>query len=98
MALWYSTIPLETVGICAGDEVRVVESSTYTYYKYSEWSKLGAAKQHFVPYGMPSEHKIYKVLLVDKHDFDERRLVLIQDQDTTQVFIVDSDGIKIIKN
>ena len=86
----------ENFKICVGDEVRVTGGITFVYYAYSNWSHLTGFENNFVCYATPSQYKIYKVLLVEKHDRDNRTTVLIQDQDTTQVFIVDAEGVKVI--
>lgn len=80
-----------------GDEVRIINSVANVYFRYSTWTYLDGWKNNFVENSMPSTNKIYDVILVGKHDYDNRWLALIQDKDTKQVFIVDFDDLGLIK-
>jgi hypothetical protein len=79
--------------ISAGDSVEVTDKGK-TYSSYSRWAGLKDFKGNFVEGKQPNTNKKYKVLRVRKHETAERMLALIQDPDTTQVFIIGVDGIK----
>ncbi len=80
-----------------GDEVRIINNSANVYFRYSTWTYLDGWRNNFVENSMPSTNKIYEIILAGKHDYDNRMLALIQDRDTTQVFIVDFDDLELIK-
>lgn len=81
------------VEIKLGDNVAVINIGQ-TYTRYSTWTGLTDYKNHFVVGKDPIENKTYKVLNVAKHNDKSCKLALIQDPDTTQVFIVGVDGLK----
>ena len=77
-----------------GDIVEVINTGA-VYSTYNYWSGLGKYRQNYVDAKSPDIDKKYKVLNISKHDkFKERTLALIQDPDTTQVFIIGIEGIK----
>lgn len=86
--------PIKSVkSICIGDSVEVInKEKVYPYYK--AWSGLGIWKQNFVTSASPLRLKEYVVLTIDKHDSNESVLALIQDPLTTQVFIVNVNGLE----
>lgn len=67
------------------------------YSKYSTWSGLGNYRQNFVKGVSVEDGMVAKVLNISKHDnpyITLLDLVLIQNPKTTQVFIINIDGIK----
>ena len=69
-----------------GDMVKSINGTCYAYY--ATWDKLKQYKQNFVKGKSPQKDYIYKVIELGKHsDNCNENLALIQDQDTTQVFI-----------
>ena len=81
-----------------GDIVEVINTGA-VYSTYNYWSGLGKYRQNYVDAKSPDIDKKYKVLNISKHDkFKERTLALIQDPDTTQVFIIGIEGIKKVTN
>lgn len=80
--------------ICVGDTAKV----TYTgkqYTAYDTWSGLLGYEQNFVRGSGVSKDDEYKVLRIKEHDYiPKRTLALIQNPKTTQVFIINIDGIK----
>ena len=77
-----------------GDIVEVINTGA-VYSTYNYWSGLGKYRQNYVDAKSPDIDKKYKILNISKHDkFKERTLALIQDPDTTQVFIIGIEGIK----
>jgi hypothetical protein len=76
-----------------GDMVRVVNTGS-TYTAYSTWKGLKGFESHYVLRKFPIYNKKYKVLNVEKYDDRNKNVALIQDADTTQVFIIDIDGLK----
>lgn len=68
----------------------------YTYSTYSHWTGLKGYESHYVNGKIPKNEKEYKLLRIANHDMygADRKLALIQDPDTTQVFIICVDGIK----
>ena len=80
-----------------GDEVRIISSLTKVYFRYSTWTYLDKWRDNFTEDSLPSKNKIYEIILVGKHDYDNRLLALVQDKDTKQVFIVGVDDLELIK-
>lgn len=79
--------------ICVGDTVKVINDNKQ-YDMYDTWSGLDGYKQNFVSgSGLNKEDK-YKVLRIKKHDKFNNIIALIQNPKTTQVFIIEIDGIK----
>lgn len=77
-----------------GDTVKVINVWD-TFSRYDTWQGLGNYSGHFVEHKQPLKDKKYKVLNVDNHNDDTHiTLALIQDADTTQVFIVDVRGLE----
>lgn len=89
---------IELKTLTEGDEVRVTNNKS-SYFRYKSWEHLGKYVENFVMEGRPSKHKIYKVILFGEHsdDYSNRTLALIQDQDTTQVFIMGVEDLELIK-
>lgn len=82
--------------IHVGDMVEVTRSGG-CYSKYSTWSGLGNYRQNFVKGVSVEDGMVAKVLNISKHDnpyITLLDLVLIQNPKTTQVFIINIDGIK----
>lgn len=79
--------------ICVGDTVKVKDTGKQ-YTLYGTWSGLLGYEQNFVIDSDVSKDDEYKVLRIKEHDRLARTLVLIQNPKTTQVFIINIDGIK----
>lgn len=80
--------------ICVGDTVKVKDTCKQ-YKLYGTWSGLLGYEQNFVIDSDVSKDDEYKVLRIKKHDYmPKRTLALIQNPKTTQVFIINIDGIK----
>lgn len=80
--------------ICVGDTVKVKDTGKQ-YKLYGTWSGLLGYEQNFVIDSDVSKDDEYKVLRIKKHDcMPKRTLALIQNPKTTQVFIINIDGIK----
>lgn len=76
-----------------GDKVTVIDIGN-VYPRNDTWKGLKGYESHYVVGKDPIENKVYTVLNVKKHNFRNTNLALIQDKDTTQVFIIDVDGLK----
>lgn len=77
-----------------GDTVKVTNTSKQ-YNLYDTWSGLLGYKQNFVIGSDVKNEDEYKVLRIKKHDYmSKRTLALIQNPKTTQVFIININGIK----
>lgn len=79
--------------ICVGDTVKVTDSGKQ-YCLYDTWSGLNGYEQNFVTDSYVKEGDEYKVLRIKEHDRLARTLALIQNPNTTQVFIININGIK----
>lgn len=80
--------------IHVGDFVEVTNSED-TYTTYNTWSGLSGYEKNFVNGSAPKKGMILKVLKIEPHGrFTHTTLFLLQNPDTTQVFIINSDGIK----
>lgn len=80
--------------ICVGDTVKVTDTCKQ-YNLYGTWSGLLGYEQNFVRGSDVSKDDEYKVLRIKKHDYmSKRTLALIQNPKTTQVFIININGIK----
>lgn len=80
--------------IHVGDMVEVARSGG-CYSAYDTWSGLGSYRQNFVKGVFVEDGMVAKVLNIAKHDrLHNFRLALIQNPKTTQVFIINIDGIK----
>lgn len=80
--------------IHVGDMVEVARSGG-CYSTYDTWSGLLGYEQNFVRGSDVSKDDEYKVLKIKKHDYmSKRTLALIQNPKTTQVFIININGIK----
>lgn len=80
--------------ICVGDTVKVTDTGKQ-YKLYGTWSGLLGYEQNFVRGSDVSKDDEYKVLRIKKHDYmSKRTLALIQNPKTTQVFIININGIK----
>lgn len=80
--------------ICVGDTVKVKDTGKQ-YKLYGTWSGLLGYEQNFVIDSDVSKDDEYIVLRIKKHDYmSKRTLALIQNPKTTQVFIINIDGIK----
>lgn len=81
-----------------GDIFKVISTDKGgCYSKYSTWSGLGNYRQNFVKGVSVEDGMVAKVLNISKHDnpyITLLDLVLIQNPKTTQVFIINIDGIK----
>lgn len=80
--------------ICVGDTVKVTDTGKQ-YNLYGTWSGLLGYEQNFVRGSDVSKDDEYKVLRIKKHDYmSKRTLALIQNPKTTQVFIININGLK----
>lgn len=79
--------------ICVGDTVKVTDAGKQ-YYLYDTWSGLNGYEQNFVTDSDVKEGDEYKVLRIKEHDRLARTLALIQNPNTTQVFIININGLK----
>lgn len=80
--------------IHVGDMVEVARSGG-CYSMYDTWSGLGSYRQNFVKGVFVEDGMVAKVLNIAKHDrMHNFRLALIQNPKTTQVFIININGIK----
>lgn len=80
--------------IHVGDMVEVVNCG-YNYPTYNSWSGLSGYDKNYVNGSGPQKGMILKVLRIEPHGtIANRMLFLLQNPETTQVFIISSDGIK----
>lgn len=79
--------------IKAGDAVKI-SSIGKVYNRYNCWSGLSGYESHFVQEILPEHGTLYKVLRIAPHDSMPRSLVLIQNPNTTQVFIIGVEELK----
>lgn len=80
--------------IHVGDMIEVTRSGD-CYSMYDTWSGLGSYRQNFVNGVFVEDGMVAKVLNIAKHDrLHHFRLALIQNPKTTQVFIININGIK----
>lgn len=80
--------------IRVGDMVEVTHSGK-CYSTYYTWSGLGSYRQNFDNGVSVENGMVAKVLNISQHDDDKRKtLALIQNPKTSQVFIINIDGIK----
>lgn len=80
--------------IHVGDMVEVTRSGG-CYSAYDTWSGLGSYRQNFVKEVSVEDGMVAKVLNIAQHGDDKwKTLALIQNPNTTQVFIINIDGIK----
>lgn len=80
--------------IRVGDMVEVTHSGK-CYSTYYAWSGLGSYRQNFVNGVSVENGMVAKVLNISQHDDDKwKTLALIQNPKTSQVFIINIDGIK----
>lgn len=79
--------------ICVGDTVKVTDEGKQ-YYSYDTWSGLDGYKQNFVMGSDLNNEDEYKVLRIKEHDRLARTLALIQNPKTSQVFIINLNGLK----
>lgn len=80
--------------ICVGDIVKVTDTGKQ-YKLYGTWSGLLGYEQNFVIDSDVSKDDEYKVLRIKEHDYmPKRTLALIQNPKTTQVFIININGLK----
>lgn len=80
--------------IRVGDMVEVTHSGR-CYSSYDKWSGLGSYRQNYVKEVSVEDGMVAKVLNISQHDDDKRKtLALIQNPKTSQVFIINIDGIK----
>lgn len=79
--------------ICVGDTVKVTDTGKQ-YTTYDTWSGINGYEQNFVRGSNVSKDDEYKVLRIKEHDRLARTLALIQNPKTTQVFIININGLK----
>ena len=79
--------------IKVGDTVKI-SSIKMTYNLYDNWSGLSGYESHFVQEILPEHGTLYKVLRIAPHDSMPGSLALIQNPNTTQVFIIGVKGLK----
>lgn len=79
-----------------GAMVKVVDTEL-TYDTYDNWDGLGVFQSHFVNHKLPVKDKSYKIVNIAPHALKSKGdIVLIQDLDTTQMFIVAKRGLKVV--
>ena len=89
----------EEIDLAVGDMVEVVDVG-FNYSTFDTWKGLKGYEQNYVRHKGPVVNKKYKLLNLEKHgshvfeDESKKILALIQDPDTTQVFIINIQGIK----
>lgn len=77
-----------------GDMVEVVDCG-HSYSTYDTWSGLSGYEKNYANGAVPKKGMILKVLRIEQHGrFIHTKLFLLQNPDTTQIFIINSDGIK----
>lgn len=77
-----------------GETVKVTNNGA-TYSAYRDWHGLGDYKDNWILYDAPQNGKEYKVVNIDTHTvYNSYLIVLIQDVETEQVFIIGTNGIK----
>lgn len=80
--------------ICVGDTVKVVDIGRQ-FSTYYTWSGLEGYRQNFVNGSFINTEDNFKVLVIKKHDTDDSKTVaLIQNPKTTQVFIINVEGLE----
>lgn len=80
--------------IHVGDMVEVTHRGN-CYSTYDKWSGLGSYRQNFVKGVSVENGMVAKVLNISQHDdYKRKTLALIQNPKTSQVFIINIDGIK----
>ena len=80
-----------------GDTVEVIDTGRQ-YTNYDTWKGLGNYKQNWVNGSYIARNKVYKVLNIKEHGgFIDDVMALVQDEDTTQVFIIGLRGLEKIK-
>lgn len=79
--------------IHVGDMVEVTYRG-HCYSTYDTWSGLGRYKQNYVCGVSVEDGMVAKVLNIEKHDIVRENIALIQNPNTSQVFIIGIDGIK----
>lgn len=82
--------------IHVGDMVEVIHRGE-CYSSYNKWSGLGNYVQNYVKGVSVEDGMVAKVLNIAQHDkihIDRKPLALIQNPNTSQVFIIGIDGIK----
>ena len=79
--------------IHVGDMVEVTHSGN-CYSTYYTWSGLDGYKQNFVMNSVLNKEDKYKVLRIKKHDRFNDIVALIQNPKTSQVFIINVEGLK----
>lgn len=58
------------------------------------WSGLGSYRQNYVKGVSAEDGMVAKVLNIEKHDITRENIALIQNPNTSQVFIIGIGGIK----
>lgn len=77
-----------------GDMVEITNNWD-TYSRYSQWHGLGDYKTKFKRDDVPTNGKIYKVVGMDTHTQNSTSIIiLIQDTETEQVYIMGQIGIR----
>lgn len=79
--------------ICVGDTVKVTDGGKQ-YDTYDTWSGLDGYKQNFVRRSVLNKEDKYRVLRIKKHDRFNDIVALIQNPKTSQVFIINLNGLK----
>lgn len=78
-----------------GKLVKVISIyKTYTLYATFVSKYFPSYISNFKPYSMPVTNKAYLFIGEAKHDCFDKRVCLIQDRDTKQVYVIDKEGIK----
>lgn len=76
------------------DTVKVIDDGAL-YSTYATWKGLGKYEQNWVNGSCISKDKVYTVLNIEEHGGHENDVMaLVQDKDTTQVFIIGLRGLE----
>lgn len=80
-----------------GDMVKVIDvGETYSRFNTFVYEKCNQYKDNFIIGDMPSEKEIYKVVHYGKHLDNDDCIVVIQDLDTDQIYLVSEQGLELV--
>lgn len=79
--------------IQVGDYVKLFDKRE-VYNTYKKWNYLVGYEGNFVEGSDPKYGVVYKVLRIGKHNSNNNDIALIQNPETTQVFIIGINGIR----
>lgn len=92
-------LTIKETKIKAGCMVKITNVGE-SFSTYDSWHGLKGYESHFVRGKHAKDGKEYKVLFVGKHGnswYKCEDILLIQDPDTTQVFIIGSEGVEVVE-